>query len=129
MRQLSVSWGNVEYFDPDMVLEAKDTGYEVLLVFKDGKVLSIGVNTLKVDPMRSFHKLCIEEEARPNSLTVGASMAKGEDNYSAMSLSIQIGRYHYYQHSFVDAVPDLDANRICMMTMYNKEEQYGSESC
>lgn len=129
MNRIPVDWEHVKSIDPDNIIDGEEAEDGVVLALKDGKLLKIAPKYNSDRYNQSYYSLGIGELTKPNRLVVDASMCNEEDGYSAMSLSIRIGRYGYFQHSFVDGVPELDANRICTMTMYDKEEQYGNKHC
>ena len=128
MESLSVDWETISRINPDDIVAGKDTADGVFLVFKNGAVIRIEPDMRGVS-FRVFHRFHSEDLPIKNELIVEASMCYGENPYNCVSVDIHIGKYRYFQHSFVELSPQLDANSVCAMRMYESEEEaYGSES-
>lgn len=129
MKNLSVDWETISRINPNDIVDGKDTADGVFLVFKNGAVICIKPDMRGVGSFGVFHRFHSGDMPIENALTVEASMYYGENSYNCVSVDIHIGKYRYFQHGFVELSPQLDANSVCAMRMYESEEEaYGSES-
>lgn len=126
MEKIPVDWENLRKIDADDIVGAEDAVDYVSLAFKDGTIIRI----VDTNSGSTFHRFSVDQSCSKNKLVIDNGAFYGKDDYYWMSLVIQIGMYRYYQHSFVDEAPELDANRICAFHKYpveEKEETYGIE--
>lgn len=129
MKTLSVGWETISAINPNDIVDGKDTADGVFLVFKNGAVICIKPDMRGVESFVPFYRFHSEDMPTENTLTVEASICYGENPYNCVSVDIRIGKYCYFQHSFVVGSPQLNANSVCAMRMYESEEEaYGSES-
>lgn len=122
MEKIPVDWENLKTIDPDTIIGGEATVDGMSLEFKDGTTVRIVDTVTAMQPGASFHRFTVDESHFQNDMDINIGTHYGDDTYHWMTLTIHIGKYRHYQHSFVDGAPELDANRICAFYKYTSEE-------